>query len=304
MESKKKIKNKPKPQKTKRETKKKVIKNKIKNLSFREKVNFYLIDIETWPGKILDLIIIFFNLLICLIFVVETYSISESFKDVLWATEVVIIFFFIIEYAARLYGSKKRIKQFFSIHSIIDLIAIFPTLLLLFFPHLDLSKNIQILQLLRVLKVFRIFRFLRNLSDQNFFFGSISPHLLKVVRLISTILMIFFVTSGLFFYIETAFNPNVKNFGDAFYYSVVTLTTVGFGDITPVTTMGKWSTILMIISGIILIPWQASLVVKEWIKLSNKRNVVCKKCGLLYHDRDASHCKHCGNIIYQEVDGD
>jgi voltage-gated potassium channel len=126
---------------------------------------------------------------------------------------------------------------------------------------------------------------------------------LRVIRLFWAILIIFFVSSGLFFYVENQWNPNVNTFGDAFYYTIVTLTTVGFGDITPVSTAGKWVTILMIVSGIIAIPWQASQIIKEWIRMSDKMNIVCKKCGLKYHDKDASHCKACGHIIYQEYDG-
>jgi len=116
--------------------------------------------------------------------------------------------------------------------------------------------------------------------------------------------MIFFVSSGLFFYVESHANPNVLTFGDAFYFTVVALTTVGFGDITPLSESGKWVTVLMIFSGIILIPWQVSRIVKEWIHIATKKEIICVECGLRYHDRDASHCKYCGRVIYQEYDGD
>ena len=62
--------------------------------------------------------------------------------------------------------------------------------------------------------------------------------------------------------------------------------------------------LMMILSGIILIPWQASRIVKEWIHLAQKVEVVCRNCGLRFHDKDASHCKSCGHVIYQEYDGD
>lgn len=103
---------------------------------------------------------------------------------------------------------------------------------------------------------------------------------------------------------ESGTNTNVKNFGDAFYFTVVALTTVGFGDITPRSDAGKWVTVLMILSGITLIPWQVSRVVKEWVHMASKEETVCPGCGLRYHDRDASHCKACGHLIYQEYDGE
>jgi voltage-gated potassium channel len=115
--------------------------------------------------------------------------------------------------------------------------------------------------------------------------------------------MIFFISSGLFFYVESELNPAVKNFGDAFYFTVVALTTVGFGDIIPLSDAGKWVTVLMILSGIVLIPWQISLIVKEWVRMATKKKVICPKCGLRYHDEDASHCKSCGQVIFQLYDG-
>ena len=272
-----------------------------KNSSLREKIQFYLIDCKTIPGKLIDIFIILLNLLVCLVFVLETYSISEGMRSVLWKVEVVTVFIFIVEYLARLYGARQRKKFIINIYSLIDLIAILPTLILLFLPASNV--NLGFVRVLRVLKVLRIFRFLRFTETPDFFFGKITTHLLKVVRLLLTLLMIFFISSGLFWTVESPVNHNVQNFGDAFYFTVIALTTVGFGDITPLSDAGKWVTVLMILSGVVLIPWQAGSIVKEWTKISNKKRVVCPNCGLRYHDKDASHCKSCGHVIYQEYDG-
>jgi len=272
-----------------------------KNSSLREKIQFYLIDCKTIPGKLIDIFIIFLNLLVCLIFVLETYNISEGIRSVLWKVEVVTVFIFIVEYLVRLYGARQRRKFIFNIYSLIDLIAILPTLILMFLPASNV--NLSFVRVLRVLKVLRIFRFLRFTETPDFFFGKITIHLLKVVRLLLTLLMIFFISSGFFWTVENPVNHNVQNFGDAFYFTVIALTTVGFGDITPLSDAGKWVTVLMILSGVVLIPWQAGSIVKEWTKISDKKRVVCPNCGLRYHDKDASHCKSCGHVIYQEYDG-
>ena len=270
---------------------------------FRETLQFYLIDCKTALGKIIDIFIILLNLFICAIIVVETYSVSEAAMQLLWKVEVIIVLFFIIEYGARLYAAKSRLKQLVDIYSIIDLIAILPTISMLVLPHFDISFNIGFIKLIRSFRIFRIFRFLRFTADPDFFFGSITMQLLKVIRLFLTILIIFFISSGLFFYVESDLNPSVNNFGDAFYFTVVALTTVGFGDIIPRTYAGKWVTILMIFSGIILIPWQISRIVKEWMRMATKKEIICPGCGLRYHDEDASHCKSCGHVIFQEYDG-
>jgi len=271
---------------------------------FRETLQFYLIACKTPLGKLIDFFIIILNLIICAIFVIETYPVSEATRQLLWRTDVIIVLFFIIEYAARLYGAKNRLKQLADTYSIIDLVAILPTLSLIVLPVFGITLNLRFIKLIRIFRVFRIFRFLRFTADPDFFFGSITVPLLKVVRLFTTILIIFFVSSGLFFHVESDVNPNVGTFGDAFYFTVVTLTTVGFGDIIPTSEAGKWVTVLMICSGIILIPWQASAIVKEWVHIASRQEIICQTCGLRYHDRDALHCKLCGAVIYQEHDGD
>jgi voltage-gated potassium channel len=272
--------------------------------NFRETLQFYLIDCKTPLGKFIDIFIIFLNLVICAIFVMETYPVSEATRRLLWDTEVVIVLFFIVEYIARLFAAKDRLRQLVDIYSIVDFIAIVPTISLLVLPFFGMTPNLGFIKVIRGIRVFRIFRFLRFTADPQFFFGSINIRLLNLIRLFLTILMIFFISSGLFFYVENPINPNVETFGDAFYFTVVTLTTVGFGDITPLSEAGKWITVLMILSGIILIPWQISRIVKEWIRIAKKKEVLCPECGLRYHDENASHCKSCGHIIFQEYDGD
>jgi voltage-gated potassium channel len=271
-----------------------------KDMSLREKIQFYMINCKTLPGKLIDLAIIFFNLLICLLFVLETYPISQSTHNILWKLELFIVSLFIIEYMARLYGSKNRWKQVFNIYSIIDVITILPTIIVVLLP--AASASISIIKLMRVFRIFRIFRFLRFAADPEFFFGNITAHLLKVVQLLLTLLIIFFVSSGLFWQVESPINDNVSTFGDAFYFTVVALTTVGFGDIIPVSETGRWITILMIFSGIILIPWQVSRIAKEWIRI-DKKTITCSQCGLQHHEKDASHCKSCGKVIFQEYEG-
>ncbi|MCP4221560.1 MAG: ion transporter [bacterium] len=266
--------------------------------ALRQTIQFYLIDCKTIPGKVIDVFIIFLNVLICILFAIDTYDISPATRALLWKIEAVIIVLFIIEYIARLYGSRNRLKHVFNIFSLIDLAAILPIFFIFFTPATPLRIGF-----IRIIRVIRVFRFLRFTADPIFFFGTISGRLLKIMRLCFTILMIFFVSSGLFWFVEHAANPKVSNYGDAFYFSVVTLTTVGFGDITPVSEGGRWVTVLMILSGIVLIPWQVGQIIKEWMGLSLKKAVSCKQCGLKYHDDDASHCKACGNVIYQEFDG-
>ena len=89
-----------------------------KHQSLREKIQFYLIDCKSSTGKLIDVSIIFLNVLVCAIFVLDTYPISLPLKKGIWIVEIIIMIFFIVEYGARLYGARKRIRHIFNIYSI------------------------------------------------------------------------------------------------------------------------------------------------------------------------------------------
>jgi voltage-gated potassium channel len=268
--------------------------------SLRETVNFYMVDFRTPLGRAIDLFIILMNLLVVGIFVLNTYNLSLETRALLWILEVGVVGFFIIEYLLRFYGSTNRESYVVDAYSIIDLVAILPTVILIIAPISGIYADIRFVQTIRIFAVFRIFRFLRFVDKDHLLFGTVSPGMLRVVRLVTTILIVFFVSSGFFYYAESPINPLVNNFGDAFYFTVVALSTVGFGDIVPVTGAGRLVAILSIISGILLIPWQASLVVKEWLKIGSKGEAICEGCGLGEHDMDALYCKRCGKLLNQE----
>lgn len=263
----------------------------------KEKIRFYLIDCETQGGKIVDLTLIILNLLVCSLFVIETYLPEKGalFNQI----DSIVVLVFIVEFILRFYASESKKRFFTAPYTIIDFLAILPTVLRWILP----GSTGAFLATLRVIRLLRIFRFLRFVETETFFFGTVKEHILRVLRLMTTTAIILFLSAGLIYSVEVDLNEKLVTFGDAFYYTVVTVTTVGFGDITPVTEPGKLITVLMILSGIVFIPWQAGQIVISWVRINKKRQTTCKSCGLRYHDRDATHCKHCGTIIYQEVDG-
>ena len=265
---------------------------------FREQVQFYLLDHRTPLGKAIDVSLLVLNLVFVGVFVAQTYALSPSAEAWLWRFEVGIAFVFVVEYVLRLYGARNRLAEFVNPYTMVDLLSVLPTLAVLLLPIPVVVMNIGFLRVVRIVRVLRFYRFTR---DEEFFFGTVSVHTLRVIKLLLTVLVIFFVSAGLFYSVEYQTNPGVDNFGDAFYYMVVTLTTVGFGDIIPVTRTGRWVTVAGVLAAIVLVPWQAGKIVREWTE-REKVNVTCPECGLSYHDPDASHCKACGHVIYQEYD--
>ena len=120
-----------------------------------------------------------------------------------------------------------------------------------------------------------------------------------ILTRISLILFsIVFCYSGLIYQLEHQANPQVfRNFFDALYFSIVTMTTVGFGDVIPLSSNGRILTIIMIVTGIVLIPWQISDLIKQLLKAASPVTKICSVCGLSLHDSDANFCKICGSKL-------
>jgi voltage-gated potassium channel len=262
--------------------------------TYRQKVAFYLDDSETMLGKLIDFLLMGFNVLACVLFVISSYQ-WNKLAVVTVRLEQITVTIFIIEYLMRLWASEKRLRFIFSFYGLIDIISIIPSFI-----------TARELTFLRALKVLRILRFIRYLETQTFFFGRLTKLQLQASRTIFTLMIILFVASGFIFYTEgSSANGQIATFGQAFYFCVITLTTVGFGDFVPVTEAGRAITVIMILGGVILIPWQAGRLVKVLIDTDpSKRLVTCKNCGLMGHDFDASHCKACGSVVYQEYSGE
>ena len=264
--------------------------------TWKEKISYCLDSNETTAGKVVDLCLIAVNILACGLIVIESYSHEQGWPLWVKIAEIMVISVFSVEYILRIISAKKKLKYIFSFYGLIDLISILPSII-----------TVEGFNFLRALKVLRILRFFRILEDNTFFFGKISRFKLQVAKTVFTVFTILFVSSGFIYFAESASgNPNVMvhTFGDAFYYVVTTLFTVGFGDIVTVTPLGRTFTVVMILSGAILIPWQAGKLIKMLIlNEESKNDAICPKCGLIGHDLDASHCKACGNVIFQKYDG-
>jgi voltage-gated potassium channel len=254
-----------------------------------EKIAFYLEDIETSIGRGINLLITGLVLTSSAIFVVETYPISPALRERLDVLETGILLIFVVEYLLRFWVAQDKVKYFFSLYSMVDLVAILPFLLG--------STNVGFLRIFRWFRILRLIRFIGGRT----ILGYVSSEDSAIfARILFTLFSIVFVYSGLIYQVEHPINPTYGTFLDAVYFSISTITTAGLGDITPISQLGRFLTVLMLLTGIILIPWQLGDLVKRLVKTADQTEIACSNCGLSSHDADARFCKVCGTPLTAE----
>lgn len=264
----------------------------MRRRDLREHADAILSSQESRTGQLIELAVGMLIVAVCVLFVVESMPISAQAYDILVGVETTITAIFLLEYVARVWAKRFSLRYILSPLAVIDLLAVLP----LFFARSHL-------QFVRVLRLIRILRLARLLQHSKFFFGEVTATHLSVMRILLTVFSLVFITGGLLYDIEHPVNAAFATMLDGVYFAVVTLTTVGFGDITPQTELGRLVTMVMILTGVMVIPWQLTNLARRIVLDTNKRGTICTACGLKYHDPDASHCKACGSLIYQEYDG-
>lgn len=254
------------------------------NQGWRQQVRFYFEDIETPIGQAINLLITGLVLLSSAIFVAETYPLQDESRRLLSVLNDLILFVFTIEYGLRLWSAENRLRFLINPYSLIDLVAILPFL----FTALDI-------RFIRIFRWFRILRLIRFFEGKTVFGYVTRQDSAIFARILFTIFTIVFVYSGLIYQVEHPINPEeFTTFLDAVYFSVATMTTVGYGDITPISEIGRLLAVLMILTGIALIPWQIGDLIKQLVKTSNQVETLCTNCGQETHADDAKYCRICG----------
>lgn len=269
----------------------------IKPLDWKSKLHEIIYEADTKEGKLFDVILIITILIsIVLVMLESVSSIDQKYHNFLNISEWIITILFTLEYIARIICIKKPSKYIFSFYGIIDLLATIPKYLSLIFIG---THALIALRALRLLRVFRILKLARYMGASMNLITALKASKIKILVFLFAILVLTIILGTVMYLVEGPEN-GFTSIPYSMYWSIVTLTTVGYGDISPNTPFGQFiASIVMILGyGIIAVP--TGIVTSEMTKAnsSNQTNTQhCPNCAADVHLNDATFCHKCGKKL-------
>lgn len=270
----------------------------------REKIFEVIFEADSFYGKLFDVVLLCTILLSVMLVMLESVpTFNAKFHHVLVIFEWIITILFTVEYGLRLYCVRRPWRYFFSFYGIIDLLSILPTYLGILYPSTKYLSSIRILRLFRIFRIFRLTKFLRG---GNLLIGALKRTQAQIVVFLSFVILVGVVLGSLMYILEVDTpGSNITTMPTGIYWALVTLTTIGYGDITPVTSSGRFlASIVMVLGyGVIAVPGILAVgAYKEVRNTQVKRNTqVCQHCHDSNHMDGANFCKTCGYPLHRDI---
>jgi voltage-gated potassium channel len=270
----------------------------MSNSSFpsKQKLHEIIFEADTRYGKLFDIILIITILTSVVVVMLESVeSYDKKFGGILNLLEWIFTVLFTLEYLARIYSLKKPYKYVFSFYGIVDFCSFLPTYLSLFFIG---TQALMVFRILRLLRIFRVLKLVRFLSEANHLFNALKESLPKITVFLVGVLCINLIIGTIMYIIEGGAN-GFDSIPRSIYWAIVTMTTVGYGDIAPQTIMGQTlaSFIMILGYGIIAVPTGIVTSKMYTAKDQNISTQSCPSCSKEGHANDAKHCKFCGEKL-------
>lgn len=265
--------------------------------TFKRRIHEVIFEGDTRAGKNFDIALILCIVLSVIVVMLDSIGwISQEYDTTLTVLEWAFTILFSIEYLLRLYSIGKPMRYALSFYGIVDLLAVIPTYLSLFFVG---SHYLAVIRILRLLRIFRVLKVVQYLNEMEVLMGALRSSRRKILVFMFSVMLIAVIAGSLMYVVEGDTNDDYTSIPKSVYWAVVTMTTVGYGDISPDTGLGQFlATILMIMGyGIIAVP--TGIVTVEMSKSESKSPVLqsCPECSAESYDPLAVYCNRCGSRL-------
>jgi len=268
-----------------------------KTEKLRNKLHEIIYEADTPFGKLFDL----FLLLLIIVSIVAVMLESVTTIRLIYGQELAVIewivtIFFTLEYIGRVIAVKRPLKYIFSFYGIIDLLATLPSYIDLLFPGLHFLVSLRAVRLLRI---FRILKLVHFVGASNQLVYALKKSRLKIAVFLFSVIVLCIILGTIMYMIEGP-ESGFTSIPMSIYWTIVTLTTVGFGDITPVTPFGQFVSMIIMILGYGIIAVPTGLVTAEFMskdRTVHENTQVCPNCSADHHRDDAKYCYHCGHTL-------
>jgi voltage-gated potassium channel len=261
---------------------------------FRSKLHEVIFEADTKAGKLFDVILIAAIILSVIAVMLDSVkAIQIEYGRILYILEWTFTIIFSIEYLLRLYCVGKPLKYAGSFYGIVDLLAILPTYISLLIPG---SQFLLVIRLLRVLRIFRVLKIVQYIGEAKQLKQALTASRRKITLFLFVVIIIAVIVGSLIYLIEGEEN-GFTSIPKGIYWAIVTLTTVGYGDISPQTGVGQLLAAMLMIMGYGIIAVPTGIVTVEMGNLKKDKKIStqsCPECSADGHEPDAVYCKFCG----------
>jgi voltage-gated potassium channel len=269
---------------------------KHNHLGLKEKLYIIIFQAHTPAGKWFDVILIVCILLSVIAVMLDSVrSVNRAHGTILYSVEWFFTILFTIEYILRLACVRTPMKYATSFFGIVDLLSVLPTYLSIAIAG---SQYLIVIRVLRVLRIFRVLKLVQYIREANLLIKALRASSRKIIVFLFTVLTLVIIFGSLMYLIEGAEN-GFTSIPQSVYWAIVTLTTVGYGDISPQTGIGQALAALIMIIGYSIIAVPTGIITVEISRAAQRKNIhdVCPSCGGANHDNDAAYCKYCGKKL-------
>lgn len=273
--------------------------NSMSENQLKSRIHEIIFEAETPAGKRFDVILLVLILLSVLVVMLESVpSVAVKYKDYFPLLEWGFTIIFTIEYGLRLYSVKKPWVYAKSFYGIIDVLAILPAYLAILFEG---SHYFVVIRALRLMRVFRIFKLGHFLREGQVISGALRASQPKITVFLVFIVLLVTIIGSIMYLVEGGSNDHFQSIPQSIYWAIVTLTTVGYGDLTPQSNFGRFLASIVMILGYAVIAVPTGIVTAEMTNYTEVPNNTysCQDCGNEEHDDDADYCKHCGEHLHE-----